>query len=302
MKMKSVLFFLLLVFAAPIVHAQQKVIQLYKGAAHGSENWTWSEQENDNNSWFTKVVFNVSHPTLDVFLPDSSVANSGTAVVVCPGGGFYALSINSEGYDVAKWLTRKGVTCFVLKYRLVHVTSNDPVKEWTEGMGKPEENEKMGADIPLAIADGKAAIAYVRAHASDYGISPDKIGIIGFSAGGTVAASSVYDYTSADRPDFVAPIYAYIPPSLQKDIPADAPPLFLAAATDDQLGLNANAVDLYTKWTAAKHSAELHLYAKGGHGFGMRKQDLPTDAWIDRFGDWLQQQGFTKNTGMPHSK
>jgi acetyl esterase/lipase/lysophospholipase L1-like esterase len=302
MKMKSFLFFLVLVFAAPIINAQQKVIQLYNGAAPGSENWTWSEQENDHNAWNTKVVFNVSHPTLDVFLPDSSVANSGTAVVICPGGGFYALSINSEGYDVAKWLTQRGVTCFVLKYRLVHVTSDDPAKEWMDGLGKQEETEKMNADIPLAVADGKAAIAYVRAHASDYGISSDKIGIIGFSAGGTVAASAAYNYTPENRPDFDAPIYAYMPPSLQKEIPADAPPLFLAAATDDGLGLNAHSVDLYNKWTAAKHSAELHLYAKGDHGFGMKKQDLPTDAWIDRFGDWLQQQGFTKNTATPHSE
>lgn len=237
MKMKPVLFFILLVFAANMGRAQQKVIQLYNGPAAGSENWTWNEQENDNNAWNTKVVFNVSHPTLTVFPPASSVGNTGAAVVICPGGGFYALSINSEGFDVAKWLSRKGITCFVLKYRLVHVAGNDPVKEWMEGLGKPEENKKMGEDIPLAIADGKAAVAYVREHASEYGISPGKIGIIGFSAGGTVAASAAYNYTSANRPDFVAPIYAFMPPYLQKEIPSDAPPMFLAAATDDQLGI-----------------------------------------------------------------
>ncbi|MEO6820466.1 MAG: alpha/beta hydrolase [Ginsengibacter sp.] len=293
-KLKSSLFFLLFVFVAHFVNGQQKVIQLYNGAAPGSENWTWTEQVNDNNSWNTKVVFNVSRPTLTVFLPEASVPNSGTAVVICPGGGFYALSIDSEGYDVAKWLTKKGITCFVLKYRLVHVASDDPVKEWMDGLGKPEVNEKMDNDIPLAISDGKAAIAYVRAHAAEYEIKPGRIGIIGFSAGGTVAASAAYDYTPANRPDFVAPIYAYMPPSLQKDIPSDAPPLFLAAATDDQLGLNTNSVDLYSKWTNAKHSAELHLYAEGGHGFGMRKQGLPSDTWIDRFSEWLQQQGFIK--------
>ena len=293
-KLNPALFFLFLVFATHVVNGQQKVIQLYNGAAPGSDSWTWNEQENDSNAWNTKVVFNVSHPTLTVFLPEASVANSGTAVVICPGGGFYALSINSEGYDVAKWLAKKGVTCFVLKYRLAHIAGNDPVKEWMDGLGTPEVNEKMDKAIPLAIADGKAAIAYVRAHATDYGISTDKIGIIGFSAGGTVAASAGYDYTPANRPDFVAPIYAYMPSTLQKDIPVDAPPLFLAAATDDQLGLNTNSVDLYTKWTKAKHSAELHLYANGGHGFGMRKQGLPSDTWIDRFTDWLKQQNFIK--------
>jgi acetyl esterase/lipase len=302
MIIKSLLSFLLIVLVTGSVCAQQKVIPLYNGAAPGSENWTWTEQESNQNAWNTKLAYNISHPTLTVFLPDSSVVNSGTAVVICPGGGFYALSINSEGYDLAKWLTKRGVTCFVLKYRLVHVTSNDPAKEWLDGLGKQEENEKMASDIPLAIADGKAAIAYVRVHAAEYAVLPDHIGIIGFSAGGTVAASSAYDYNAANRPDFVAPIYAYIPAQLQKAIPTDAPPMFLAAATDDQLGLNTNAVDLYTKWTAAKHSAELHLYAKGGHGFGMRKQGLPTDAWIERLGDWLQQQGFTKNTATAHSK
>ena len=302
MKMKLILFCLLLGFAATIAQAQQKVIPLYNGAAPGSESWTWTEQENNNNAWNTKVVFNVSKPTLNVFLPDPSVPNSGTAVIICPGGGFYALSIDSEGYDVAKWLAKKGITCFVLKYRLVHVTTNDPVKEWTEGLGKQEVQEKMAASVPLAIADGKAAIAYVRAHASEYGILPGQIGIIGFSAGGTVAGSAAYDYTSANRPDFVAPIYAYMPPSLQKNILGDAPPMFLVAATDDQLGLAPHSVDLYTKWTADKHSAELHLYAKGGHGFGMRKQNLPSDTWIDRFSDWLQQQGFTKNTATSPSK
>ena len=302
MKMKSVMFCLLLAFTTSYINAQQKVIPLYNGAAPGSENWTWTEQENNNNAWNTKVVFNVSHPTLTVFLPDSSVANTGAAVVICPGGGFYALSIDSEGYEVAKWLAGKGVTCFVLKYRLVHVASDDPVKEWTEALSKEEGQKKMGAAIPLAIADGKTAIAYVRAHAAEYRVLPDHIGIIGFSAGGTVASSAAYDYTFANRPDFVAPIYAYMPPSLQKNILPDAPPMFLVAATDDRLGLSSHSVDLYTKWTTAKHSAELHLYAKGGHGFGMRKQNLPSDTWIDRFGDWLQQQGFTKSIVPSSSK
>ncbi len=294
MKIKSFLFLLLFGFGAFVVTAQQKVIQLYNGAAPGSENWTWNEQENDNNAWNTKVAFNISHPTLNVFLPDSSVANTGTAIVICPGGGFYALSINNEGYDVAKWLAKKGITCFVLKYRVAHVLSNDPVKEWSEGLGKPEVTQKMQATVPMAIADGKAAIAYVRLHAADYGIKFNQIGIIGFSAGGTVAASAAYDYTASNQPNFVAPIYAYMPASLQKEIPADAPPMFIAAATDDQLNLNTHAIDLYTKWTTAKHSAELHIYAKGGHGFGMRKQSLISDSWIDRFGEWLQQKGFIK--------
>ncbi|MEJ7680118.1 MAG: hypothetical protein WKG06_20110 [Segetibacter sp.] len=153
-----------ILFSAGILTAQQKVIQLYKGAAPGSENWTWNEAESDSNAWKTKAVYNVSHPTLTVFTPDS-MSSTGTAVIIAPGGAFHALSINSEGYDVAKWLVKKGVTCFVLKYRLAHSLTTDPVAEMTAKWGKPEFNEENKAVIPLGIADGKTAIAYVRAHA-----------------------------------------------------------------------------------------------------------------------------------------
>ena len=295
--MKKIIFVALLLSMIS-AQAQQKVIQLYNGAAPGSENWTWNEVENDHNAWNTEVVYNVSHPTLTVFLPDSSVTASNAAVIICPGGGFHALSINSEGNDVAKWLSKKGVTCFVLKYRLAHSLTTDPVQEWMAGFGKKEAQQNDSLIIPLSIADGRAAIAYVRNHVSEYNVSPDHIGIIGFSAGGTVAASAAFNYNKENRPDFVAPIYAYMPDYLQSDVLSDAPPMFLAAASDDQLGLASHSIDLYNKWLASKHSVELHLYAKGGHGFGMRKQNIPTDSWIERFGDWLQLQGFAK-TGSP---
>jgi acetyl esterase/lipase len=289
---KNIVLFGFLLLAG-VARAQQKVIQLYNGTAPGSEKWNWDEKENDKNLWNTKVVYNVSHPTLTVFAPDASIAN-GTAAIICPGGAFFALSINSEGFDVANWLVEKGVTCFVLKYRLGHSLTEDPVKEVMEKNGKKEFEEQTDAVIPLCIADGKAAIVYVRKHAAEYKVSPNRIGIIGFSAGGTVTASVAFNYTAENRPDFVAPIYAYFPASMQTNVPNDAPPMFLAAASDDQLGLAPHSVDLYNKWVSSKHSAELHLYAKGGHGFGMRTQNIPTDTWIDRFGDWLNAQGFLK--------
>jgi len=292
--MKKTIILFALSLSLLVAHAQQKVIQLYSGPAPGSENWNWDEKVNEKNMWNTKVVYNVSRPTLTVFTPDASVAN-GTAVIICPGGAFHALSINSEGFDVASWLVKKGIVCFVLKYRLAHSLTDDPVKEVMDKSGKKEFNDENVAVIPLEIADGRTAIVYVRKHASEYKISPDRIGIIGFSAGGTVTASTAYNYTAENRPDFVAPIYAYMPEFLQSNVPNDAPPMFLAAATDDQLGLAPHSVDLYNKWVAAKHSAELHLYAKGGHGFGMRTQNIPTDTWIDRFADWLNAQGFLKS-------
>ena len=286
------LFLCLLIFVFT-AHAQQKVIQLYNGAAPGSESWTWDEAENDNNMWQTKVVYNVSHPTLTVFAPDS-MQSTGTAVVICPGGGFHALSINSEGYDVAKWLVKKGVTCFVLKYRVAHSVTTDPVAEWMGKLGSKQNDDETKAVIPLEIADTKNAIAYVRAHADEYGITKNKIGIIGFSAGGTLTVFSAFNYTTENRPDFIAPVYPYFPDSLISNIPADAPPMFIAVATDDGFRLAPHSVNLYSKWIAANHSAEMHVYSTGNHGFGMRVQHLPSDTWIDRFGDWLKVNGYLK--------
>ncbi|HEX8021863.1 alpha/beta hydrolase, partial [Mucilaginibacter sp.] len=291
--MKLKLIGTLLLLSALGVQAQQKIIPLYPGAAPGSENWTWTEGESDNNAFNTKVLYNVTHPSLSVFLPDSAI-NTGTAVVICPGGGFHTLSINSEGYDVAKWLNKQGVTCFVLKYRLTHSLTNDPVKELIAKMAQKDFPKQVAPIVPLGIADARAALAYVREHAAEYHVSPQRIGIMGFSAGGTLASAAAFNYTAANKPDFDAPIYAYVPPELLSKIPDDAPPMFIAAATDDQLDLAPHSVELYNKWLASKHSAELHMYVKGGHGFGMRKQNLPTDTWIDRFNDWLELQGLLK--------
>ena len=284
---RKLTFALLLLFS--IGAKAQKVIQLYNGAAPGSETWTYSEKSIKTPG--VDIVYNVSHPTLTVYMPAPNTA-TGTAMVVCPGGGFYILVTGSEGDDVVGYLVKKGITVFLLKYRLGQSFTGNPGQELTENMKKGNFAEKIRPLIPLAVADGKEAIKYVRAHAAEYGISPSRIGIMGFSAGGTVAASAAYNYTAQDRPDFVAPIYAFMPPMLQGTIASDAPPMFLAAASDDQLGLAPHSVDLYSKWQASKHPVELHMYQKGGHGFGMRKQNIPTDTWIERFSDWLKLNGF----------
>lgn len=272
--------------------AAQDVIPLYPGTPPGSVQETYPEKEYFSKAWNTEVVTNVTKPSLTVFKPSPELRN-GTALVICPGGGFMALSIDSEGSDVAKYVAAKGVTAFVLKYRLAH-TGEDATQEFGALLADRQKfQEMLGKIVPLAVADGLAAVTYVRQHATEWGVSPDRVGIIGFSAGGAVAAGVAFHYTPAGRPAFVAPIYAG---GGFKDtaVPADAPPMFIAAATDDQLGLAPESLALYEKWTAAKKSAELHLYAKGGHGFGMRKQNLPTDHWIDRFADWLEWQGWLK--------
>ena len=272
--------------------SQQKEISLYTGAAPGSESWTWDEKVTANNRVNERVIYNVSHPTITVFLPDSASAN-GTAIVICPGGAFQLLSIDQEGYAVARWLNKKGITAFVLKYRLAHTLTDNPVGELFAKQPNSEKfNEEIKPIIAMDIADGEAALTYVRTHAEDYHVSPRRIGIMGFSAGGTVATGIAYNYSPANRPDFVAPIYPYVGSFPKSSVPKDAPPLFISAAADDQFGFDKHCIGLYNDWTASKHIVELHIYSKGGHGFGMRKQGLPTDNWIDRFYDWLKQQGF----------
>jgi acetyl esterase/lipase len=272
----------------------QEVIPLYPGVPPGSDpTANYPEKQYFSNIWQTEVVTNVTKPSLALYKPAPGTAN-GTAVVVCPGGGFMALSINSEGIDVAKWLAARGVTAFVLKYRLAH-TGEDATQEFTTLFKDHEKfGEMMAKVIPMSIADGKAAVEYVRQHAAQWNVNPDRVGIVGFSAGGTVTAGVALRYSPEGRPAFVAPIYGAAKKLLELPVPSDAPPMFIAAASDDNLGLAPDSIALYNKWLDAHKSVELHMYAKGGHGFGMRKSGLPTEHWIDRFGDWMDMQGWLK--------
>lgn len=282
---------ILLVLASPL--GAQRVIPLYSGPAPGSESSTYQERQYFSKDWQTEIVANVTRPTLTAYLPAPDKA-TGTAVVICPGGGFHALSINSEGIDAAKWLAAKGVAAFVLKYRLVK-TGDNAAADFSAAMQTQGGFEAATRNvIPLAIADGRNAVAYVRAHAAEFGVSPDRVGIMGFSAGGTVVTGVAFQYDKDSRPGFLVPVYAYTGAIAPAPVPSDAPPIFVVAATDDDFGLGPQSVDLYSKWAAAKKSAELHMYSKGGHGFGMRAQHTPSDTWIERFNDWLAVQGLLK--------
>ncbi|MNE13219.1 Dienelactone hydrolase family protein [compost metagenome] len=148
------------------------------------------------------------------------------------------------------------------------------------------------ATIKLAAQDGKNALKYVRDNASKYGIDVKKVGIIGFSAGSTVAMETVLDNTADQLPDFVANIYGGPREDLLKTAtPEKKIPMFVCAASDDQLKLAPRSIQLYNKWLEAGQSVELHIYAKGGHGFGTGKQNLPVDSWLNRFEEWLAFQG-----------
>lgn len=280
------------VFLATLAAAQD-VIPLYQGTPPGSTPENYPEKAYFSKLWNTDVVSNVTKPSLMVFKPSPELRN-GTALVICPGGGFMALSISSEGTDLAKYMVARGVTAFVLKYRLAH-TGEDATQEFAEAIAEHDKfRQIVGGVIPLALADGRAAVTYVRQHASEWGISPDRVGIVGFSAGGALAGDVAFHYAPEGRPAFVAPIYAGGESFKDATVPADAPPMFIAAATDDQLGLVPMSLGLYEKWTAAHKSAELHIYAKGGHGFGVRPHNIPTDHWVDRFADWMELEGWLK--------
>lgn len=293
LKMKKT--FCIIVYIATILLLRintnaQQVIQLYNRLPPGSETWTWTEQETVKNPMSTKLVYNVAQPTLTAFFPDAA-KNSGTAVIVCPGGAFQTLFIDWEGYDIARWLNEKGIAAFVLKYRTYHLLSADPFTEMMKNINDSGFYKHVESVWNMELDDAKAAITYLRQHATEYGINPSKIGIIGFSAGGSVSALLAYNYNSATRPDFVASFYGFIADSIRKSgAQQDAPPLFIAAANDDELVPVAHSLILYNDWIKSKHSVELHIFSKGGHGFDLRKKNLPVDEWDELFLNWMKAQ------------
>lgn len=294
--------------AQSISQTPSEVIPIWDGAAPGSESWTQKEGRLElsdprfNPPNADTLVWNVTRPTLAVFKPKSGKAN-GAAIIVAPGGGFRVLSYENEGLRVAQWLADRGVTAFVLKYRLNRMP-DDPadVRKDLDRMlaavaARPPGAPPAGAPPPGplmqfgpveldAIADGQQAVKLVRSRAKEFGIDPHRIGIIGFSAGGAVSGGAAVRAAPADRPNFVGVIYSNVPGV----IPANAPPAFFAAAADDPL--SSAMPDLFTRWRASGAVAEIHIYAKGQHGFGTAHQGLPVDHWLDAFHAWLAQQGF----------
>jgi acetyl esterase/lipase len=291
MKVPITMFLLLFVLTI----SAQEIVNLPHANKEGV-TWTGGEKKFYSKIWNTEVVCNVSVPTMEVFRPDAANAN-GASVIVAPGGGLYALSIESEGNMVAKWLTKKGITAFVLKYRLVP-TKEDGVQEITElSMNDPEEiGRQVSLVLPLSIADGLTAIKYVREHADELGVEKNKIGFMGFSAGGAVTMGVAYECNADNRPDFIVPVYPWTTAMPVQEVPLEAPPMLVICASDDPLGLAPGSIALYNSWLNAKKPVGLHMYSKGGHGFGMKEQNLPSDTWIQRFYDWSVAEGITTVT------
>jgi len=242
-----------------------------------------------------RTARDVTQPALIPVLPPPGTGN-GTALIIAPGGGFLSLSMDTEGLEVAKYLAARGIACFVLMYRLNN-TPADVDGYWNAiaalfGNVNPKQthSDLSSPAVSMAETDGLAALKWVRGHASDYAIDPKRVGFMGFSAGAITAMNVATAYDSASRPDFLGIVYGAMP---ERAVPRDAPPAFILVAADDPL-LAYAATPIFDAWRAAGKSAELHIYAKGGHGFGTKKQGTSSDHWLEDYFNWLVAEGFAK--------
>jgi acetyl esterase/lipase len=266
-------------------HAKQPaaspVIPLWDKGAPGFESRR--DEPEQHKDWWYK---NIHNPSLTVFQPLPGKAN-GTAVIVAAGGGHRELVFNAEGTEPAQYLANLGITAFALKYRLFR----EPGSRYT---------------IDNTAEDIRRAMRTVRARAAEWGIDPERIGVMGWSAGGEVAALVAYPPVAGDpkaldpiervsaRPDFQILIYPG-PLGIPEAVPRDAPPLFLLGAADDENVVNV-LFDLSRKYHEAGASIETHIYAQGKHGFnmGQRSQYVSIQRWPQRLAEWLEDRGLTK--------
>jgi acetyl esterase/lipase len=271
--------------AAP---AEPGAIALGTGGVPGATGpETWFEQ------WGDPFVRNVTTATLTPVLPDPAKA-TGTAVIVAPGGGFLFLSMGNEGWEVARALADRGVAAFVLKYR-TRPTPADPqafeaaVTVMFSGAARPPLPAAAAADSPFAlqVEDATAAFALIRDRAGDWGVDPERIGMVGFSAGAMTTLATTLAAPDA-RPAFIGLIYG---PQTPVEVPADAPPMFAALAADDPLFAR-SGFGLVEAWRAAGRPVEFHLYQDGGHGFGLGNPGKTSNVWFEAFMRWLTANGF----------
>lgn len=260
-------------------------IPLWKDGAPGAETRAKEPEQfvGDNCS-------NVHNPTLTPYLPDHAKA-TGTAVIICPGGGHQKLCLGHEGYALAEWFRDRGIAAFVLKYRLARE------------QGSPYTIQEH------AMADTRRALRLVRSRAAEWHIRTDRVGILGFSAGGELAAYAAMKHDPGEkdspdvierqssRPDFQGLIYPGS--SATFTVEPGMPPAFIAAGYSDRPDIAEGMATLYLKYKAAKVPAELHLYANAGHGFGYRHNARPSAAarWPERFTEWLVDSGLLTDAG-----
>jgi endo-1,4-beta-xylanase len=272
---------------AASVAAQPNEIPLWPGGAPGSQGKTAKELVERGTNGERKVS-TIHNPSITPYLPSKDKAN-GAAVIVVPGGAHRFLAIDHEGYNVAQWLSDRGIAAFVLKYRLARETNSTyTIQEH-------------------ALADTQRAIRLIRSRAVEWNIDPQRVGVMGFSAGGELAslasnrsddagkeAADAVDRQNA-KPNFQALIY----PGRSGDIVplTNSPPAFLACAANDRPDISQGLAEVYLRFKTAQVPAELHIYSSGGHGFGLRESNKkPVGSWITRFEEWLRDSGFVQKS------
>lgn len=273
---------------------QPGAIELGTGPLPGAK-----AQESWHRQYNSSFARNVTVATLTPFLPDPAKA-SGAAIIVAPGGGFRTLSMENEGWDVARALAAKGVAAFVIKYRLNQTPADmagfeQSMKAMFSGAARAPLPAPNAAANNLApqIADASAAFRLIRSRAAQWHVDPDRIGMIGFSAGAMLTMATTMSAKDA-KPAFIGNIYG---PLGSMAVPQDAPPMFAAIAADDPLFGNRD-FKLIDDWRAAKRPVEFHLYERGGHGFGMYQKAATSTGWFDAFVRWLDMHGALKPKGQ----
>jgi acetyl esterase/lipase len=261
-------------------------ILLWPDGAPGSEGKTGAESVRIYKPTGDHVVTGVNKPSITPYLPSRRRA-TGAAVIVAPGGGHIELWVDHEGHNVARWLSDHGIAAFVLKYRLAKATNSTYTVDRDE------------------LADMQRALRLVRSRAAEWNVDPNRLGVVGFSAGGEVAFLSAMHFDDGTpgspdpvarqgcKPDFQALIY----PGNSKriEVTSNSPPAFLACGSNDRADISQGLAEVYLKFKQAGVPVELHIYSGVGHGFGIRATNTgPVSKWPDRFYEWLGQGGFLK--------
>ena len=289
--MKAFLFVLLVLVLTvdPCVATEPLTLDVWPGTAPGEKGDIGEEKTQPPRKEAKQVIrlTDVTKPTITVYPPPAD-KNTGAAVLICPGGGYSILAWDLEGTEVAEWLNSIGVTGIVLKYRV------------------PRRKDRAKHDAPLQ--DAQRAMRLVRQHAEEWGIDKSRIGVLGFSAGGHLSAmlSTNYDknqYEPIDeldelscRPDFAVLVYpAYLAEGTalldEVRVNSDTPEIFFAHAGDDRISAE-NSIAMYLALKKVQVPSELHVYASGGHGFGLRPSDHPASTWPKSCAAWMRSRGF----------
>jgi acetyl esterase/lipase len=272
-------------------------IHLWPGKAPGSESWAVPESVTTSRTG-ERTLTNVSDPTLTIFLPVSTPAPT-AGVVIAPGGALRLLAWDNEGTRVAQWLNSKGIAAFVLKYRTLQMSAaaaaaplplprpDAPRVEMqirNANANPAPDDAALTEVLRMGIADAQQALRLVRKNASAWRVDPNRVGVIGFSAGGGVGVGVALAERSDASPDFLVSVYG---PSLQDVVvPAHAPPLFIAVGAT-HFNVTNGCLALFAAWKSAGKPAEIHVYDGVSAGFGMTRRGLPVDTWTDRLYEWL---------------